>query len=177
MTDIITNSLNIVLGASSGQVSQNYTYALIATELGALLRIDIDVYSFELRSQGLPKNMTAITCIVSSIDNSKLTVNDLRSIVSMTFGSSPLERQKAIYDVIVAAWSEMGPNGGKHGPSTMALNGHDGIIDGGLSPEGRQRVQALFKPSVYEEQMTNRGLLVNGMPKTPAESEDGPSRT
>ncbi|KAK3398180.1 hypothetical protein B0T20DRAFT_478947 [Sordaria brevicollis] len=172
VTDIISNALIIVLGASSGQVSQNNTYALIATELGALLRIDIDVYSFALRSQSLPQNMTAITCIISSIDHSKMTVNDLRSIVSMTFGSSPLERQKAIFDVILAAWSEAGRNDGRKGLSTMSLNGHDGIIDGGLSLERRQRVQALFEPSVYEEQMTKRGLLFDGMPKTPAESED-----
>ncbi|CCC06917.1 hypothetical protein SMACR_00941 [Sordaria macrospora] len=183
VTDIIGSALNVVLGASSGQVSQNYTYALVATELGALLRIDIDIYSFELRSQGLQnkaKNMTAITSIVSSIDNSKMTVNDLRSIVSMSFGSSPLERQKAIYDVILAAWAESSSNGGRPGASTMALSGHDAIIDGGLSPEGRQRVQALFKPSVYEERMTNRGLLVNGLPRVPPGSEAGlpkPKRT
>lgn len=172
MTDIIGSALNVVLGASAGQVSQNYTYALIATELGALLRIDIDIYSFELRSKGLQekaKNMTAITSIVSSIDSKDLTVNDLRSIVSMTFGSSPLDRQKAIYDVIMAAWTEANTNGGRPKTTTngAALGGQDVAIDVGLSPESRQRVQSLFVPSVYESDMTRRGLIVDGVIRMP----------
>lgn len=107
VTDIISSAMDVVLGASSGQVSSQYTYALIATSLGALLRIDVDIYSFELRSKGLQekaKNMTAVTSIISTVDATSLTLGDIRGIVSLSFGGSPEDRQKAIFEVVKAAW-------------------------------------------------------------------------
>ncbi|KAK0727456.1 hypothetical protein B0T26DRAFT_765421 [Lasiosphaeria miniovina] len=158
VTDILSSALNVVLGSSSGQVSQNYTYALIATELGALLRIDIDVYSFELRSQGLQskaKNMTAITSLVSSVDITKLQLNDLRAIVSMTFGNSPLERQQQIYSVILAAYKE-------------AVKPGVAEAGGVLPSDAQERVKALFVPSQYEASMKQRGVPLVAAPSQPA---------
>ncbi|UPK94369.1 hypothetical protein LCI18_005304 [Fusarium solani-melongenae] len=164
VTDILASALNVVLGSSSGQVSQNYTYALICTELGAVLRIDIDIYSFELRSQGLQskaKNMTAITSLVSSIKLNNLTPNDLRAIVSMSYGSSSLERQQAIYDVIWKAHQE------SNDPKAQE--------SGQLSPEAQQRVKALFRPSEYEMDMKKRGTWLKGT-DVPVESSEKKAR-
>ena len=105
--NILGSALKVVLGSGAGQISQSYTYALIATDLGALLRIDIDIYSFSIVSKGLQehaKDMTAVSSLVSSIDASGLTKNDLRGIVSLSYGNSSLDTQKDIYNVIEQAW-------------------------------------------------------------------------
>ena len=143
MTDIIQNALNVVLGASSGQISQNNVYALVATDLGALLRIDVDVYSFEVQSQGLQnhaKNMTAITSIVSTINPNALTLSDLRGVVSLSYGNSDDAKQKEIFELVRSAWE----NDRKMAiGQTLALSDH-------------QSYQSLLKPSDYERQMRTR---------------------
>ena len=52
------------------------------------------------------KNLTAITTIVSSIDITDLQPNDLRAIVSMSFGGSRIDGQQSIYAVIPQIWNE-----------------------------------------------------------------------
>lgn len=106
VTDILQGCLNTVLG-ESGQISNSYANALIATDLGALLRIDIDVYSFKINSEGLrahAANMTAITSIVSTINPTSLSANNLRDIVWTSYSNSTEARQKQILELVQAAW-------------------------------------------------------------------------
>lgn len=108
VTDLIQNGLNLVLGESTGQTSSAYAYALVATQLGGFLRIDVDIYNFALESQGLQtkiQNMTAISSIVSSVKPDSLTAGDIRSIVSVSYGGSSAETQKAILTAVMEAWN------------------------------------------------------------------------
>lgn len=96
------------MGASAGQISQTHSYTLIATEIGALLRFDVDVYSFEVKSKGLQnrvKNMTAITALISSVNPTMLTQSDIRAIVSMSYSKSDPQKQREIFDCVHEAWS------------------------------------------------------------------------
>jgi hypothetical protein len=108
VVDLIADGLNVVLGESAGQITSSYTYGLVATDLGGLLRLDVDIYNFALESQGLQtkiQNMTAVSALVSSIDSTKLTAADLRAIVSVTYGSSTVQVQQQILDLVMAAWT------------------------------------------------------------------------
>jgi hypothetical protein len=143
VTDLIGNALDIVLGSSAGSISSSYTYALVASDLGALLRIDVDIYSFELKSKGLQnyaKNMTAITSIISTINPQTLTVGDLRGIVSLSFGNSPEERQKAIFEIVKAAWD----------------NDRKISLGGVLNDEDHSNFRSLMRPSEYETRAASR---------------------
>ncbi|GIZ41015.1 hypothetical protein CKM354_000433200 [Cercospora kikuchii] len=138
LTDIIANALSNALN-DSAEVSSKHTYALIATSSGALLRVDIDIHSYNLRSKGLQqyaKNMVAITSIISTIDMTSLTLADLKSIVLTTYSSSTEERQKAIFEMAKAAWE-----------NDLKFNG-----GGDLNDEGRDKFRALIRPSEYEKQ-------------------------
>ena len=151
MTDIIGNALNVVLGSSSGQISQSYTYALVATELGALLRIDVDVYSFEVTSQSLQthaKNMTAITSLVSTVNPNGLTLSDIRGAVSMSYSSSSIEIQQSIFNIVKFAWE------------------NDRKVSGGqlLTSADIEKFSSLFVPSKYEQQMEERDTLGRSAP-------------
>lgn len=146
VTDLISNALNVVLGSSSGQISQSYTYALIATDLGALLRIDVDVYSFEVYSQGLQshaKNMTAITSLVSTVNPNGLTLSDIRGVVSMSYGGSPIETQQNIFNLVKSAWE----------------NDRKVSVGQALTSADHERYSSLLVPSKYEQQMESRGTL------------------
>jgi hypothetical protein len=143
VTDIIGNALDVVLGSSAGSISSSYTYALVATDLGALLRIDVDIYSFELKSKGLQnhaKNMTAITSIISTINPQTLTVGDLRGIVSLSYGGSPEERQKAIFEIVKAAWD----------------NDRKISLGNVLTEEDHTNYRSLMRPSEYEARAATR---------------------
>ncbi|CAK1355984.1 hypothetical protein CB0940_00351 [Cercospora beticola] len=138
LTDIIANALSTVLN-DSAQVSSKHFYALIATSSGALLRVDIDIHSYNLRSKRLQQyaeNVVTFTSIISTIDMTYLTLADLKSIVSTTYTSSPEERQKAIFDLVKAAWE-----------NDLKLNG-----GGDLDDAERDRSRALIRPSEYEKQ-------------------------
>ena len=110
------------------------------------MRIDVDIYSFEITSQGLQthaKNMTAITSVVSSVKPQGITLGDIRAIVSLSYGSSPLDVQQTIFDLVKAAWE----------------NDRRGIAGTVLSPADVKGVQGLFVPSKYEERIKQqRGL-------------------
>jgi hypothetical protein len=144
VTDLIQNALNVVLGQSAGQIGSEYTYALIATELGAFLRVDVDVYNFALQPQGLQnkvQNMTSISTLVSSVDPNSLTMGDIRAIVSVTFGSSEkedgvsnLDVQKEILAVVLSAWE---------------LD-RKKVNDGTITEDDLTAHRALFRPSHYE---------------------------
>ena len=157
--NILGSALKVVLGSGAGQISQSYTYALIATDLGALLRIDIDIYSFSIVSKGLQehaKDMTAVSSLVSSIDASGLTKNDLRGIVSLSYGNSSLDTQKDIYNVIEQAWE-----------NTKAAQEGKTLPNDALS-----QIKALFVPSKYEVDMKRRNASLKG----PASSHHTPGR-
>jgi hypothetical protein len=154
VTDLIRNGLNVVLGQSAGQISSSYTYALIATELGAFLRIDVDVYNFALESQGLQskvQNMTSISSLVSSVDPNSLTPGDIRAIVSVTFGGAEtgeggvnnLDVQKEILAVVLSAWDM----------DKKKAN------DGEVSEEDLAAHRALFRPSHYEAMARSKPIL------------------
>jgi hypothetical protein len=162
VTDLIRNGLNVVLGQSAGQTSSSYTYALVATELGAFLRVDIDVYNFSLESQGLQtkvQNMTAISSLVSSVDPNSLTAGDIRAIVSVTFGgsetgeegASSLDVQKEILQVVLSAW-EMDRK-----------KANDEVV----TEEDLAAHRALFRQSHYEAMARSRPTSVlKVVPKT-----------
>ncbi|KAI1761296.1 hypothetical protein GGR53DRAFT_506084 [Hypoxylon sp. FL1150] len=140
VTDIIRHGLKVVLGSSFGQISSEHTYAIIATELGALMRIDTDVYNFQTTSVTLTKtakNVTAITAVISSVDCSKLTASDIRALVSLTYSASSVEKQTDILNLVIAAWKE----------------DRQGNLDStglGLSGDALERFRSHFVPSVYE---------------------------
>ncbi|KAI6085940.1 hypothetical protein F4821DRAFT_239452 [Hypoxylon rubiginosum] len=140
VTDIIRHGLKVVLGSSIGQISSEHTYAIIATELGALLRIDTDVYNFETTSEKLmttAKNVTAITAVISSVDGSKLTASDIRALVSLTYSASPIQKQSDILKLVMAAWEE-------------DRKGNFDSTSLGLSGEALERFRSHFVPSEYE---------------------------
>jgi hypothetical protein len=148
VTDIIGNALDVVLGAAAGQVSQQYTYALVATDLGALLRTDVDLYSFEVRSKGLQnhaKNMTAITSIISTINPQALTVSDLRGIVSLSYGGSPEDQQKQIFELVKAA---------RDNDRKIAT----GAV---LSEADHANFRSLLQPSYYEGLMKKHAAMAS----------------
>ena len=139
MVDIIANSLEQVLDNSAGQISQTSRFALTATDLGALLRIDIDVYSIEVHSkeiQDYTTDMTAITSIISTIDSYNLNTSDLRSIVSTSYADSPTERQKQIFELLNAAWE----------------NDRKVAVGRSVTSSDQERFQSLMKPSVHDTQ-------------------------
>ncbi|QIX01688.1 hypothetical protein AMS68_007205 [Peltaster fructicola] len=159
VTDIISSAMDVVLGASSGQVSSQYTYALIATDLGALLRIDVDIYSFELKSSGLQaraKNMTAVTSLISTVNPQNLTLSDLRGIVSLSYGGSPEDRQKAIFELVKAAWE----------------NDRKISLGGALDEEDHANFRSLIIPSEYERKYASSLGAVTVEPATPSVDRD-----
>lgn len=154
VTDLIRNGMNVVLGQSAGQISSSYTYALIATELGAFLRIDVDVYNFALESQGLQtkvQNMTSISSLVSSVDPNSLTAGDIRAIVSVTFGGaetgeegvSNLDVQREILAVVLSAWE------------FDRKKANDEVV----TEEDLAAHRALFRPSHYEAMARSKPTL------------------
>ncbi|PPJ53909.1 hypothetical protein CBER1_04638 [Cercospora berteroae] len=137
LTDIIANALSTVLN-DSAQVSSKHIYALIATSSGSLLRVDIDIHSYNLRSKRLQQyaeNVVTFTSIISSIDTTSLTLTDLKSVVSTSYSSSPEERQKAIFEMVKSAWE-----------NDLKVNGGQDLDD-----EERDRFRALIRPSEYEK--------------------------
>lgn len=100
VTKIVSDALNTVLGESSGQTSSENTYALIATDIGALLRLDVDVWNFETsttRLQRTAKTVTAITLLISSVDITKLQKHDIRALVSLKYSDSDIATQTSIF--------------------------------------------------------------------------------
>ena len=144
VTDIIKEGLNIVLGESSGSIASQNTYALIATDIGSLMRIDTDIYNFETsttRLQTTAKRVTAITMLISSVKLDSLSANDIRAVVSLKYSSSPAQRQQEILNLVMAAWKS---DQGK-----------------GPSPEADlAEFRSLLKPSQYEQAaIRNSGSL------------------
>ncbi|KAI4862470.1 hypothetical protein F4820DRAFT_22918 [Hypoxylon rubiginosum] len=140
VTDIIRNGLKIVLGSTSGQIASEHTYAIIATELGALLRIDTDVYNFETTSEKLTKtakSVTAVTAVISSVDASKLTASDIRAIVSLTYSASSIQKQSDILKLVMSAWEE--DRKGNLDSAGLSLSG-----------EALERFRSHIVPSEYE---------------------------
>lgn len=144
VVDIVKEGLNIVLGESSGQISSENTYALIATDIGALMRIDIDIYNFETtttRLQTTAKRVTAVTMLISSVKLDSLSLNDIRAIVSLKYSSSPQSRQMEILELVTAAYKNDSSN------ATWTL-------------EEFKSFRALFKNSEYESAALRSKALV-----------------
>ncbi|KAI0388855.1 hypothetical protein F5Y17DRAFT_470131 [Xylariaceae sp. FL0594] len=142
ISEVILRRQSIIASASTN------TDASVTDILGSALNVVLGA------SSGQAQNMTAITSLISSIDVSKLKVNDLRAIVSMPFGSSSLEKQQQIYSVILAAYQEAV----KVGATTT---------DGVLPPDAQERVKSLFVPSQYEASMLQRGVPLTAPPDEP----------
>ena len=146
VTDIIKEGLNIVLGESSGSITSQNTYALIATDIGALMRIDIDIYNFETsttRLQTTAKRVTALTMLISSVKLESLSANDIRAVVSLKYSSSPAELQQEILNLVIAAWK----NDQGKGPSAEA---------------GLSEFLSLLKPSQYEQAAIRNSVSLGG---------------
>lgn len=143
ITGIVAQGLKAILGEYAGQIAMETTYALIATDLAALLRIDVDTYNFQTTTaiglQSTINCVTAVTMVISSVDVQSMTPNDLRAVVSLNYSSSSMEVQKQILAALIAAYNEE-----KKGRA------------GNLSGDSLLEYRKLFVPSVYEAELNRR---------------------
>jgi len=90
--------------------------------------------------------MTIMTSLVSSVSVSRLKINDLLVIVSMTYDSSLLEKQHQIYGVVIAAYKE----------AREVVITIDVLA---LPCLAQVRIKGPFVPSHYELDLWQRGVL------------------
>ncbi|KAI9651380.1 hypothetical protein NHQ30_001422 [Ciborinia camelliae] len=143
VTNIVAEGLKAILGESAGQIATETTYALVATELAALLRIDVDTYNFQTTTaiglQNTINNVTAVTMVISSVDVQSMTLNDLRAVVSLKYSSSTEAKQQQILQALIAAFTQE-----KKGTS------------GNLTGDALLEYQKVFVPSIYEAALAQR---------------------
>ena len=98
--------------------------------------------------------MTAITSIVSTVNPNGLTLSDIRGVVSMSYGNSPIETQQNIFNLVKSAWE----------------NDRKVAVGQSLTSVDHERTSSLFVPSKYEQQMESRRSQVvpAGATKTPS---------
>jgi hypothetical protein len=108
MVDLVKECLMTCVNSGSSQITCHNNYTIIATESANLMRIDVDMHNFEMKSTlclAMPiKRVTTITMVVSSIKTYEMSMNDLRSIVAVKYCASPMDCQNRIMEALMAAW-------------------------------------------------------------------------
>ncbi|TFY76622.1 hypothetical protein EWM64_g7392 [Hericium alpestre] len=116
ITNIVTSSMNFLLGNYSANQSSTTMYTLSTGELGGLVRIDTDFYSYEYTSETLKnitKNILVCSIVISSAEVKGLKLNDINAIVQSLYSSSDIKIRDQL-------WAAVQESEGIHNPVQAA---------------------------------------------------------
>ncbi|KFY39924.1 hypothetical protein V494_03758 [Pseudogymnoascus sp. VKM F-4513 (FW-928)] len=129
--DVLGASLDALIGSSVANSNEETKYFVTVGKLGYAYRIDMHLYIYSFTSDTLTaatKNVLAVSLMISSVDLTNLTENDLGAIVQVCYENTDEETMRKILDTLLEVWKKQLKQKAK---SHSAVGGGKAAFSGG----------------------------------------------